>query len=120
MNWDKIEKIATEIRNEMGGDAMEICNGGSARYDCTDFAKTMVDRLKTEGIESVIVDNLEGAAMKSDLEGYETVDAEYENGISHCYVKIEDEIEDRYYDAFDPQGVEKEHELEYHEACEEA
>lgn len=106
-NWTIIENTANEILNSMGGVAKDICTG-----DCTTFAKRMVDSLKAQGIEAVIVDALSDE-MKDELSGYETIEPDYTDGISHCYVKVDG----WFFDAFNPNGVEKETELEYLNEC---
>lgn len=101
------ETIANEILTQMGGIAVDICTG-----DCTTFAKRMVNALKNEGIDAVIVDALSDE-MKSELDGYNTIEPEYTDGISHCYVKVDG----YFYDAFNPEGVEKETKLDYLVEC---
>ncbi len=106
-NIETAEKIATGILNDMGGVAVVICNG-----DCTTFAKRMVRALKAINIESEIVDAL-SHEMKSEIEGFPTIEPEYTDGISHCYVKVDG----YFFDAFNPEGVEKETKLDYLNQC---
>ena len=103
-DYEMVEKEATEILEDMGGNAEDICSG-----DCTTFAMRLVDNLKNLNIEAVIVNNLNNE-MTDELNGYKTINAEYENGISHCYVKACG----YFFDAFDTDGCEKEQELGYH------
>jgi hypothetical protein len=101
------ETVANETLQEMGGVASDICTG-----DCTTFAKKMVDALKAFNIEAEIVDAL-SEEMKSEISGYTTIEPEYTDGISHCYVKVDG----YFFDAFNPEGVEKETRLDYLKNC---
>lgn len=106
-NAEIAETIANQTLKSMGGVAKDICTG-----DCTTFAKRMVDELAKHGIEGVIVDAL-SFEMKDELNGYTTFEPEYTDGISHCYVKVDG----WFFDAFNPEGVEKETELSYLTEC---
>ena len=105
----EIREIAETLLAEMGGDAEAICSG-----DCPLFAMRLIDRVGA----GQIVSNL-ASAMKDDIEaGYEVIAPEtrFPNpdrvpAASHCWVKIDG----RFYDAFNPEGVSVEHEMEFYE-----
>ena len=103
----KITEEAKRILEEMGGCAEEICTG-----ECPEFAKRLVAACGGQ-----IVSNL-SEDMEGELEGYETIDPEAYIpkpsrwnmwATSHCWVKIDG----RYYDAYNPEGVEEESELQF-------
>ena len=107
MNPYEVAKTAKQILEEMVGDAEEICTGS-----CPDFAKSLVDKCGGQ-----IVSNL-SEDMESEIGGYDTIEPEAyipkpsrRNmwGTSHCWVKIDG----RFYDAFNPEGVEYESELQF-------
>jgi hypothetical protein len=106
-NWSLIEETLTKITDQMGGDADKINNG-----DCAVWAKKSYNALLASGIEAQIVSNLSDE-MQDELEGYETIEAEYYEEISHCYIKIDG----WFFDAFDIEGCEKEQEMQYHYKC---
>ena len=93
----KVYQIARQILADMGGDAQAICTG-----DCPEFAKRLVDACG----RGQIVDNLSGAAMKAELEGYDVIQPEedFSTDGSHCWVKIDH----LFYDAFNPEGCQYE------------
>ena len=95
---------ATEILAQMGGDAETICSG-----DCPEFAKRLVD-----ACGGVIVDALNGEAMKAELDGYEITTPSVRVGRfqSHCYVKGDD---GRFYDAYNPDGCDNEEDMDWRE-----
>ena len=102
-----VSKIAKQILEQMGGDAEEICSGS-----CPEFAKELVDKCGGQ-----IVSNL-SEDMQDELDGYEVIEPEAyiakpsrRNywGTSHCWVKIEG----RYYDAYNPEGVDEETDLHF-------
>ena len=107
-----IRKEAEKILAHMGGNAMNICNGGCRdndgnMVDCTDFAKRLINAVG----RGIIVDGL-AKEMKTNLKGYKTQPAKYNpNKLSHCYAFIDG----LYYDAFNPEGVKEETDLEYHD-----
>lgn len=103
----KTSDVAKRILEEMGGDPYEICSGS-----CTEFAKRLVDEVGGE-----IVNNL-SEDMKDDLDGYETIEPEQyiqkpsrRNmwATSHCWIKVGG----KFYDAFNPEGVEYESDLQF-------
>lgn len=105
----EVRKAAESIVEEMGGNAEEICSGS-----CPDFAKALVDKCGGQ-----IVSNL-SEDMESELDGYETIAPDEDTYIpapsrrnmwatSHCWVKING----RFYDAFNPEGVDCETELQF-------
>lgn len=108
-----VRSIAENIVAEMGNDPMAICNGGcqdkdGSHVDCTDFAKRLIDAVGS----GVIVDAL-SIEMKRNLVGYQTQPVKYNpNKLSHCYAFIDG----MFYDAFNPEGVNEESELEFHDA----
>ncbi|MFW9927904.1 MAG: hypothetical protein ACFFD1_00770 [Candidatus Thorarchaeota archaeon] len=106
-DWNKIEETLKNIVEEMGGNADQINNG-----DCAVFAKKAYNALTEMGVEVEIVNNLSDE-MQDELEGYETIEAEYSEGISHCYLLIDG----WFFDAYDVDGVENEEELQYHVKC---
>ena len=103
----KVSEIAKRILKEMGGDAEKICTG----Y-CPDFAKELIDTVGRGQIVSNLSDE-----MKDEIEGYETIEPEirlpdpnnWRLGASHCWVKIDE----KFYDAFNPEGVDQELDLEF-------
>lgn len=100
-----IKHIALKVLESMGGDPLQICNG----Y-CTDYAKLLVDLVGY----GTIIDNL-SEEMRDELAGYETAQPEeLRTKISHCWVKIDN----RFYDAFNPEGVEYETDLDFVEVIE--
>lgn len=107
MTTRDVRNAAERILAEMGGNAEEICNG-----DCPVFAMKLVD-----AVGGQIVSNLQNA-MVDDLEGYEVIapDERWPNPnrsfhMSHCWVKVGK----MYYDAFNPEGVDNEHLLEFYQ-----
>jgi hypothetical protein len=93
----KPSTIAKKILEDMGGNAIEICNG-----DCTTFAKMIVD-----ACGGVIVNHL-ASEMQGEIDGYPQAESEeYFFGTpdqySHCWVKIDGLC----YDAFNPEGAEE-------------
>jgi len=106
-NWNQIEEVLKGIVEEMGGDADVINNG-----DCAVFVKKAYNDLTEIGVEVQIVNNL-SEEMQNELEGYETIDAKYSEGISHCYLLIDG----WFFDAYDVDGAELESELQYHIKC---
>jgi len=103
-----IRHIAETILAEMGGNAEEICSGS-----CPEFAKELINRVG----RGQIVSNL-SEDMEDELSGYEVIAPESyipkpssRNywATSHCWVKIDN----KFYDAFNPEGVEDESELEF-------
>ena len=107
-----VRSIAESILAEMGNDPMAICNGGCRdnngnMVDCTDFAKRLISQVGS----GVIVDAL-STEMKREIKGFKTQPAKYNpNKLSHCYVLIDG----AFYDAFNPEGVSEESELEFHD-----
>lgn len=104
----EVRQIAESIIIKMGGDPNEICTG-----DCPEFAKSLVDLVGY----GEIVSNLANA-MKDDLAGYRVIspDEHWPNpdrrpSMSHCWVKIDG----FYYDAFNPEGVDNEHLLDFYQ-----
>jgi len=102
-----IRKIAEKIVEQMGGDPEQICQG-----DCPEFAKRLVDQVGGQ-----IVSNL-SSDMEDDLNGYDVIAPEYQISkpsarnhfsTSHCWVKVGG----RFYDAFNPEGVDEEYELHF-------
>ena len=100
--------IAERILNEMGGDAEEICNGS-----CTVYAVKLIDELG----KGQIVSNLD-SSMLEEIEGYEIIEPQCSISkpcarnrfmTSHCWVKVDG----KFYDAFNPEGCDEEHELEF-------
>ena len=106
-NWNKIEETLKSIVERMGGDADKINNG-----DCVVFTKNAFDQLSEMGIKAEIVNNLSDE-MQDELEGYETIESNYTEGISHCYLLIDG----WFFDAYDVDGAETEEELQYHVKC---
>ena len=108
MDRYEIEKIANEIINFMGGDPEEICSGS-----CPKFAKLLVDAVGEGEIVSNLANN-----MVDELDGYQVIEPEIYFGnpnnpfssTSHCWVKIDA----RFYDAFNPEGVDYENELTFY------
>jgi len=109
MNPCKVREIAESIIEEMGGDAGEICSG-----NCPVFAKALVTRCGGQ-----IVSNL-SEDMIFELDGYDTIEPDEDTRLpkpsrsnmwatSHCWVKIDG----RFYDAFNPEGVNCETELKF-------
>jgi hypothetical protein len=104
----EIAEYANEIIAYMGGDAEEICNGS-----CPKFAKLLGDAVG----RGEIVGNL-ASNMKDEIEGYEVIEPEiyfgnpndWRSSTSHCWVKIDG----RFYDAFNPEGVDSEDELQFY------
>lgn len=104
----EIEAIAKEVLEYMGGDAEEICTGS-----CPKFAKLLVDMVGHGEIVSNLADN-----MQDELDGYDVIEPEIYFGnpnspyssSSHCWAKIDG----RFYDAFNPEGVETENELSFY------
>ena len=102
-----ISEITNGIIAFMGGDAEEICSGS-----CPKFAKLLVDMCGGQ-IVSNLADN-----MRDEIEGYKVIEPEIYFGnpnnpfssTSHCWVKIDG----RYYDAFNPDGVQYENELTFY------
>jgi len=103
----KPSEAAKIILEEMGGDPEEICTG-----ECPEFAKMLVDQCGGE-----IVSNL-SESMIDELEGYNVIEPEAfipkpsrRNmwSTSHCWVKIDG----RFYDAYNPEGVEYEEDLTF-------
>jgi hypothetical protein len=106
-NWNQIEETLKSILEEMGGNADQVNNG-----DCAIFAKKSYNKLTEIGIEVEIVNNLSDE-MQDELEGYETIESNYTEGISHCYLLIDG----WFFDAYDVDGAETEEELQYHVKC---
>jgi hypothetical protein len=106
-NWNQIEETLKSIVEEMGGNADNINNG-----DCAVFAKRAFNELSEIGVEVEIVNNLSDE-MQDELEGYETIEANYTEGISHCYLLIDG----WFFDAYDVDGAETEEEMQYHVKC---
>ena len=106
MTRNQISEIAEQIKNAMGGDAENICNG-----DCPIFAMRLVDAVG----KGVIVNNLtniddinpEYEVTTTDVLPKPSRGNRYET--SHCWV----EIDGIYYDAFDTYGVSKERDLQF-------
>jgi len=106
-NYD-VREIAESIISEMGGDAENICSG-----DCPIFAMRLIDRVGY----GQIVSNL-ASAMSGDIESkYQVIQPEERfpspnrvPAASHCWVKIDG----RFYDAFNPEGVAQENEMEFY------
>lgn len=103
-----VKEIAERILEEMGGDAYEICSG-----QCTKFARYLIEEVG----KGEVVSNL-SLNMLGDIEGLEIIEPEIYCGNprvnpdqSHCWVKIDG----RFYDAFDPQGVDSEDELQWYQ-----
>ena len=101
------EQLATRILNQMGGNAHDICTG-----DCTTFAKSLI----TAAGRGQIVSNLSDE-MLSELDGFEVIAPEtyFPNpnrraDASHCWAKIDG----KFYDAFNPEGVDEETELQFY------
>lgn len=101
-------EIAKQILKEMGGDAHEICSGS-----CPEFAKRLIDAIG----RGQIVNNL-SREMQGDVSGYENIEPEIYCGNpninpdqSHCWAKVDG----RFYDAFNPDGVDSEDELTWYE-----
>lgn len=108
MDSYEVRKIAEDLVAEMGGDAEQICSG-----DCPIFAMRLIDRVGG----GQVVSNL-ATSMKDDIEPeYDVITPEtrFPNpdrnpAASHCWVKIDG----RYYDAFNPEGVNAEHEMDFY------
>lgn len=107
MTTQEVRNAAERILAEMGGNAEEICNG-----DCPVFAMKLVD-----AVGGQIVSNLQNA-MQDDLQGYDVIspDEKWPNPnrsfyMSHCWVKVGK----MYYDAFNPEGVDNEHLLDFYQ-----
>jgi hypothetical protein len=109
MTLQEIRKNAKEILAQMGGNAHEICSGS-----CPAFAKRLVDQVGGE-----IVSNL-SQEMMSELDGYQIIAPEayipapsVRNlfSTSHCWVKVGG----MFFDAFNPEGVSDETDLEFFE-----
>lgn len=103
-----VSDYAIEIIAQMGGNAEEICSG-----QCPEFAKALVDKVGRGQIVSNLSSN-----MVDELDGYEVIDPETHIqqpsarnmfSTSHCWVKIDG----RFYDAFDPYGVDDEAYLQF-------
>ena len=111
-NWSLIEETLIQITNQMGGDADQINNG-----DCAVWVKKAFNALNENrnelGIEELEIVNNLSYEMQDELEGYETIEAEYSEKISHCYIKIDG----WFFDAYDMDGVESEEEMKYHAKC---
>lgn len=108
MSAYEVREIAEKLLAEMGGNAEEICSG-----DCPIFAMRLIDRVGY----GQVVSNLANA-MKDDISGYDTIAPEtrFPNPdrqpyASHCWVKIDG----RFYDAFNPEGVREEYEMEFYQ-----
>lgn len=112
MGTHEIQQIAQSLVNEMGGDPETICSG-----NCTIFAMRLIDKIG----RGQIVSNLT-AEMEEDFNGYnETYEiiqpeahirkpsARNYFSTSHCWVKIDG----RFYDAFNPEGVKDENDLDF-------
>lgn len=108
MEKQSVSDITTQILQEMGGDAQEICSG-----NCTQFAMKVIDRIG----RGQIVSNLT-SEMLDEISGYEVIAPETHIqrptarnmfSTSHCWVKIDG----RFYDAFDPYGVDDEAYLQF-------
>ncbi len=104
----KVSQIAKRVFDEMGGDASEICSGS-----CPEFAKRLIDAAGRGQIVSNLSDEMIG-----EIEGYNVIEPEAyipapsrSNffATSHCWVKIDG----RYYDAFNPEGVDDESDLQF-------
>ncbi len=108
MTTQEVRNVAEGIIAEMGGNAEEICSG-----DCPVFAMRLIDRVGY----GQIVSNLANA-MQDDISGYDTIepDTRFPNpnrnpNASHCWAKIDG----RFYDAFNPEGVKNEYEMEFYQ-----
>lgn len=108
-NWTKIEEIAKEVLNSFNGYTAHQINNG----DCATFAKRMHDKLQEKGIESEIIITSK-FTLEDELDGYETIESDYDEGLSHCYLKIDG----WFFDAYDMEGSETEEEMQYHIECE--
>ena len=111
-NWTQIEEILTNVTNQLGGDADVINNG-----DCAVWVKMAFDTLN-ENISDLGIDELEivnnlSEEMQDELDGYDTINADYSEKISHCYLKIDN----WFFDAYDITGCESEEEMMYHSKC---
>lgn len=111
-NWGQIEEILTDITKKLGGDADVINNG-----ECTTWAKMAFDTLTAQmdalGIDELEIVNNLSSEMHSELDGYDTIRADYSEKISHCYLKIDN----WFFDAYDLTGCESEEEMMYHSKC---
>lgn len=95
-------QAAHEVLETMGGNAQDICSG-----DCGEFATRMIDLL---GRGQIVACNM--VAYEDDFSGYDVIAPEMrvtKNTPPHCWVKVDG----KYYDAFDPQGVEEECNMEW-------
>jgi len=112
LNLKQLQDIAEQSRNELyvkhDFETPEKIHEGY----CTDFAKTMVDKLKKENYQTsiIVTDNFE---LMDEIEDYNTEPAEvpFSNVDPHCFVKVEDEHETYFFDAFDVQGVDSQDDL---------
>lgn len=95
-------EAAHEVLEAMGGNAQDICSG-----DCGEFATRMIDLL---GRGQIVAWDMGG--YEKDFASYDVIAPEMyiaRKTPAHCWVKVDD----KYYDAFDPQGVEEECHMEW-------
>lgn len=97
----KISNTAKKILADMGGNAEDICTG-----DCTTFAKRLIDEIG----EGEIVNGL-NVDMEDEISNYAQCEPENRIKTPHCWVKIDGIL----YDAYDPQGVKYENDLEFYQ-----
>ena len=110
-DFPTIYNVMLEVRddmltNPMFQTALDINSG----Y-CAVFIKKVLPKLEGVDIDTPIdIIVSQDFELADELSEFETIETDNEDCVSHCYIHIDGS----YYDAQDPEGVESEYDMEFH------